>query len=361
MPEPLKLVYSQTFINTLAAALKKAYPGFDQQAFCLAVFAEPWEDLELKARMRRITESLATCLPDYEVALPILKQAAPLFSGFEAMFFPEYVELYGRHDVPLSLEALAYFTRFSSSEFAIRPYILEDPPRLLKQLEIWSTDEDLHVRRLASEGSRPRLPWAQALPIFKKDPEPLFPILENLLDDPERYVQRSVANHLNDISKDHPDRMLDFVEKHAGRSERTDWILKHAARGLLKAGHPRALHLFGYDDTQNVQVSTLTLTSRHLAIGERLNFSFDLHQEGAGSLKLRIEYAIDFVKANGKVSTKVFKITENSYKPGRYHFDRSQEFRDLTTRKHYPGTHDLKILINGEVKAKTSFELSASN
>ena len=140
----------------------------------------------------------------------------------------------------------------------------------------WAEDENFHLRRLASEGCRPRLPWAMSLPVFKKDPTPILKIMETLKDDPVEYVRMSVANNLNDISKDHPDVVLDICERWFGRSKNTDWIVKRACRTMLKAGNKRALLLFGFGDPDQLKVANLSFDRQTLAMGEELRFSFEI-------------------------------------------------------------------------------------
>jgi 3-methyladenine DNA glycosylase AlkC len=221
----------------------------------------------------------------------------------------------------------------------------------------WAEDEDEKVRRFASEGCRPRLPWAMALPKFKKDPALILPVLEKLKDDESEFVRRSVANNLNDISKDNPDIMLETCKKWYGKSENTDWIVKHACRSLLKAGDKRALMIFGYSDPAYISIENLTLEEKSVQIGNDLHYSFELVNSGSETSKVRLEYRIDFMKANGKQSGKVFKITENNYKPGSYQFKKRQSFADMSTRKHYEGEHRISIIVNGETKAGSVFNV----
>ena len=211
------------------------------------------------------------------------------------------------------------------------------------------------MRRLASEGCRPRLPWAMALPKFKKDPTPLLPILEHLKNDPSETVRRSVANNLNDISKDNPVIALDVCERWHGQSTETDKIVKHACRGLLKAGDKRALAIFGYSDPADLVISNFTLATPSLRIGDNLEFSFTMELQHKS--KVRLEYAIHYVKAKGQLSKKVFKITENDYKAGSHSYKRKHSLADMSTRKHYPGTHRISLFVNGEEKIKDTFEL----
>jgi hypothetical protein len=195
-----------------------------------------------------------------------------------------------------------------------------------------------------------------ALPRFKKDPRMNLPLLEKLKDDESEAVRRSVANHLNDISKDNPDIALEVCALWYGQSQNTDRIVKHACRTLLKAGDKRALQIFGYSDPSTMRVENLRLEADAFAIGDELRFSYDLILEEGGTV--RLEYAISYVKANGKQSRKVFKQTENEYSSGTYTFKRRHSFADMSTRKHYPGTHLLEIIVNGETKASAPFEVS---
>ncbi|MCP5046784.1 MAG: DNA alkylation repair protein [bacterium] len=359
MPEQLKnIFFSRESINSIAELVGKFYPDFDGGRFVGLVFDEDWESKELKERMRHMTQCMHETLPlSYPDAIEILKKVAPFVKGFEGMVFPDFVELNGQEEWEVSLEALGYFTSYSSSEFAIRPFLDRDPERVMGYMLAWAGDEDPGVRRFASEGCRPRLPWAMALPKFKKDPSLILPVLETLKDDPSEFVRKSVANNLNDISKDHPELMLDISEKWYGKSKNTDWIVKHACRTLLKAGNKRAMMLFGFADPANVGVENLETGSGALKIGENMVYSFDLRVKGNGKSLLRLEYAVYFMKANGKLSRKVFKITENNYKPGIHSFAKRHSFKNLSTRKHYPGEHRIGIIVNGVEMAAVSFQL----
>ncbi|MCA9890935.1 MAG: hypothetical protein KC546_21305, partial [Anaerolineae bacterium] len=216
--------------------------------------------------------------------------------------------------------------------------------------------ENEHVRRLASEGCRPLLPWNIRLNQFVKDPTPILPILETLKADDSLYVRKSVANNLNDLSKNHPDLVLDIAERWYGDNEHTNWIVKHALRTLLKKGNQRALSIFGFGDVDDVTISKLTVTPDLIAIGDDLFFSFDLLLKADQTKKLRLEYAIHYVKANGSRSKKVFQISEREVTPNTSHTIKSkQSFRNMTTRKHYPGQHKIEILVNGISKAQAAF------
>lgn len=359
MPERLKdIFFANSFIEQLGQAIGLVYPDFDQQEFTRLVYDDTWTARELKAKMRYLTRCLRATLPeDYPQALAILVKVAPSFNGFDALVFPDYVECYGLDEWDLSMPALAVFTQQGSSEFAVRPFLLQDPQRALAYLSTWAESENHHLRRLASEGCRPRLPWGMALPVFKKDPSLILPILEKLKADESDYVRKSVANNLNDISKDHPDLMLDICERWYGLTNQTDWIVRHACRGLLKAGNERALRLFGFAGPTGLSITNLILDKAALPIGETLGFSFELRVEAEAPQQVRLEYKVYFVKASGKFSPKVFQIREGIFDPGIHLISRKHSFVDRTTRRHHPGLHQISIVVNGAEMAAASFDL----
>jgi 3-methyladenine DNA glycosylase AlkC len=351
----LKLLYSPSYIDELARAFSAASPGFDRAGFVRTVLGSGWRDLELKQRMRRIAQSMADHLHgDYRAQLATILAVGPQFDGFRAMLFPDFVELCGVDDFAASVPALAQLTRYSSSEYAVRPFILRYDEQMLAVMRDWAFDENEHVRRLASEGCRPRLPWGIGLARLKADPTPILPILDALRTDPSEYVRRSVANNLNDIAKDHPDVVLDIAGQWLGGSAETDKLVKHACRTLLKRGDQRALRLFGQQHTGAVRASSLKLENASVPIGGTLAFSFDLGaQEDA---HVRIEYGIEFLTKTGGRSKKVFKVADKQMKAReRLHFARRHRFTDFTTRTHYPGQHALTVFVNGVALAQRRF------
>ena len=359
MPEKLKnLFFTEESLNSFADSINKYCTIFSKDEFLKLVYDETWETLELKAKMRHTTHALHQCLPkDYVAALVILVKAAHEIKGFEAMVLPDYVEVYGMDHWEESLNALGHFTQYSSSEFAIRPFLDRNPELVMEYMKQWAKHNHQNVRRFASEGCRPRLPWAMILPKFILNPKPVLEVLEILKNDTAEFVQKSVANNLNDISKDNPDLALDTAVRWFGYSDNTNWIVKHGLRTLLKQGNTRALRLFGFGDPENLQISDMKLENSILNIGENLNFSFDLINGIDENQKVRIEYVISYVKANGKTSEKVFHIVEKSFKPGNHFIKRKQSFANMTTRMHYPGTHKIAIVVNGERKTEKEFTL----
>jgi 3-methyladenine DNA glycosylase AlkC len=361
MASALKELYTPAVVAALGESLKMVHPSFDKAEFQRNVFDASWPALELKDRMRHIAAQLHSTLDlRYDKALKVICEVAPRHEGFLFMLFPEFVQAHGLHDPERSLDALRWLTRFSSSEFAVRQFLLQDPKDTLSKLTQWAKDENHHVRRWCSEGSRPRLPWAMALPFLQKDPNPLLPILDALKNDPSEYVRRSVANNLNDISKDHPEWVIEKTRMWMGHSTETDRLLKHGNRTLLKKGNQKALQLFGVAENQHLLVKGLLISPKRLAIGEALTFSFRIQNGSAKPVQARIEYVVHFVKASGDTSPKVFQIAERKLQGGEEtDFTRRHKLADLTTRKHYAGVHSLAIHVNGKELARADFTLTA--
>ncbi len=355
--EPLKNLYNKTLLNNLANEIEKQYSAFDKTAFKKNVFDKHWKEKELKQRMRHIAESLHQHLPsNYKKTIKILKPVSEKFEGFEYMFFQDYVECYGLDDFETSIDALEHFTKYASSEFAVRAFILQDEKRMMQQMLNWAKSDNHHVRRLASEGCRPRLPWAIALPAFKKNPTPVLPLLKMLMLDESEYVRRSVANNLNDIAKDNPHIIIDWAKQWLGKSPDTDRLIKHACRTLLKQGNQKTLSLFGYAQAKHIEVKHFKL-QKNVTAGNKLDFSFTLNSKKKSLGRCRIEFAIDFVKANGSLSRKVFKISEADYAEKEKKVTKYYSFKKISTRKYYAGKHQLTIIVNGVDQIKKPFEL----
>ncbi len=363
MAEPLKtMFFKPAFYTDLANALKAEQVELDAVAFDRAIHNDQWDERALKERMRHTTETLHQFLPtDYRSALTILRQVVVQLSdySFEKTIFPDYVELYGLENWDASLPALEFFTQYMSAEFAVRPFILQNQARMLAQMLKWSHHESEHVRRLASEGSRPRLPWAMALPALKADPTPILPILENLKTDESETVRRSVANNLNDIAKDHPQVVIDVArEWQSIDTSEMRWLINHALRTLIKAGNTDALALIGYAPA-TVTINNLTITPASIPLGAAITFAFEVASTATNPQELMIDYALHLVRAKGKRSVKVFKLTKQTLEPGAtLHLSKQHSFKPITTRRYYPGTHAIEIQINGVMCGKQDFELT---
>jgi 3-methyladenine DNA glycosylase AlkC len=355
----LKEIFDKQRFRSVAREVVALYPTFDSGRF-LDLALAGLDELSLMQRLRRMTQALHETLPaDYRQALDVLRALAPRINhGFATLVLPDYVGQYGQHDFDVSMEALKFFTSYGSSEFAVREFLRKDLERTLAVMKVWSRDENDAVRRLASEGSRPRLPWSFRLDAILADPSLAAPILENLRADPSLYVRKSVANHLNDVTKSHPDWVLDRLATWPVDNAHTAWIARHALRSLIKAGNTRALTVIGAGSVPEVKLSKFEVTPRHIALGERVTFSFELASRSAESQRLVIDYRMHYVKKSGATAAKVFKLKELTLDGGqRISIERTQNIRDFTTRVHYAGRHDVEILVNGQCLAKGFFEL----
>lgn len=357
----LKEIFNLERLQHIAAEMTAVYPAFDAKGF-LEHANSGLAQLSVMQRMARVSESLHAVIPlDYPQTLTLLYALAPrLNSGFVSLFLPHYVASYGRDDFKRSMAALKYFTTVGSAEFAIRHFLLHDFKRTLAVLQAWSLAPNEHVRRLASEGSRPRLPWSFRLAQVQANPQLCASILDNLKADSSLYVRKSVANHLNDITKDHPDWVLSQIEGWNLDNPHTAWIARHALRSLIKQGNARALTLMGAGAKAEVKIHHLMVTPAVINLGERITLSFTLESTAPAPQKLVVDYAIDYVKSAGHSAAKVFKL--KAFTLGareQQRISREQHIRELTTRKHYPGKHRVHVLVNGERLGSAEFELRA--
>ena len=359
MADPLKNNFNAILIERYGLEISHHYDGFQLEKFQSSVINEDWEARELKDRMRHLTKCIYEHLNlPYQKAISVIIKTAPKFGGFEAMTFPDIAEVYGLQDESVSLNALKELTKYSSSEFAIRPFIIQNQKSVMQTMLKWSKDSNEHVRRLSSEGCRPRLPWAMALPEFKKSPKSILPILENLIHDKSLYVRKSVANNLNDITKDNPTIALNFAKKWYGSSDHANWIIKHGLRTLLKKGDKTALDILGFNESPDLRLTNFSLSETVVKIGSFINFAFDISHLHKKAVFLKVGFVVSYVKKGGKVSDKIFHITEKSFEPNEsYSFKKKLSFIDLSTRKHQPGTHKISITINGNVIGSTNLEL----
>ena len=360
--EPLKEMFNNVYFQKLVNVVSSVYPPLNKKTF----FRELTDDLEVKSlneRLRHTSKVLQTHLPArFEDAIVILDQVIPrMEKGYTALVFPDFVGCFGKDKEEISLAALKRYTIYGSSEFAIREFLKKDFEKTLSVMRTWLRDPNLHVRRLVSEGSRPRLPWSFKLDAVIRNPEFTAPILTALCADPELYVKKSVANHLNDISKDHPDYMMGLVKKWDRKNDHTSWIVKHASRTLIKKGNKTALRLFDVRHTIQVKLDHFKLSPKSIQLGQTLHVEFYLKSESKKAQKLIVDYIIEYRTKSGGLSSKVFKLKELVLSAGQEVFiSKNQRLMDFTTRKHYPGKHKLSIQVNGIINHTVEFKLSTS-
>jgi 3-methyladenine DNA glycosylase AlkC len=358
MATALKLFFSKSIVHSIARDLAQVHAAFPQRAF-VAQCLRGLSGLELLDRAGQIAGAMRGALPERfpESARILVASLGPEHPGTEHFgmapfrYLPHvlYVQRYGLDHFEEAMQAQHELTRRFSAESSIRPYLVRYPQATLARLHLWASDPNPHVRRLVSEGTRPRLPWAARLPAFQRDPAPVIELLERLKDDPEAYVRRSVANNLNDIARDHPDRVVELCGRWLrGASPERQWIVRHALRSLVKATHPGALRLMGAGSAPRVHLTNLAVSPRKVKLGGTARFSFDLSSTVQAPQALLIDYAVHYIKASGKASPKVFKLKRLTL-PGMTAITLGARisFADLTTRKHYAGSHRIELLING--------------
>jgi 3-methyladenine DNA glycosylase AlkC len=369
MAEKLKHFFNEPLVRSIAAELRRAHPPLRERPFvetCMAGL----DGLELTARAWHIAEVMHDHLPRPFAAAAeiIVASLGPELAGTDGFglapfrYLPHvlFVQKYGLDDFEPAMRAQYELTKRFSAESSIRVFLVRYPDETYARLREWARDGNVHVRRLVSEGTRPRLPWAPRLRAFQEDPRPVIALVELLKDDPERYVQRSVANSLNDIGKDHPDLAVEVCRRwSAGASPARLWIVRHALRALVKKGHRGALAALGVDGKPAVRIADVKLVPRRVKLDGTLRFSFALASTAKKVQDLLIDYAVHYVKANGATRPKVFKLRKLRLSPGdRVELGDTLSFKDLTTRRHYPGRHRVDLLINGVAHPLAEFDVS---
>ncbi|MFD9458458.1 DNA alkylation repair protein [Streptomyces sp. NPDC059985] len=359
MPTADELLSADT-VSNLARKLARAARA--PRCPALLTCAGALDGLGYGARVTAVRDAVLADLPDDWPAFAAVVRTAledPDFAGWMTFPVDEAVAVRGLATFEPGLALLRDLTPRLTAESAVRPFLRADPERALAVVLKWTDDPDPHVRRLASEGTRPRLPWAPQLPAFVADPRPALPVLHALHRDASEYVRRSVSNHLNDISRDHPDLAVETAA--AWRDDpagTTDRVVRHGLRTLIKAGHPGALTLLGHSPDVAVTVRGPVVATPSVAVGEYLVFAYEVTHTGPRPAELVIDYVIHHVKANGTRTPKVFKLTTRALAPGEtLTGSRRHSFKPITTRRYHSGEHLVQLQVNGRVRGEAGFSL----
>jgi len=392
----MKSVFNKPQIEVTAQLLHQYFDShphpFEPEKF-IDIASDKLEQRELKDRSEQIVIALFKTLPDCyseaiaaltTVLLPVsdnqdLKEVTTTEEGVAGWMIMPFTEYVGRRGVQeqslkintavstapeadyqplvLALEAQKQLTKRFTSEFGIRHLLIEYPSKCLKIMESWCLDSCHHVRRLVSEGTRPLLPWAMQLPEFKENPDWVSTLLGILRNDESEYVRRSVANHLNDISKSYPENVNEIAQKWLSESNSNNKLrmVKHACRSLIKAGNVDTLRLFGYSDPKGL-VSEVYLNKAIVKVGESIDLSLNIKES---TMPLLVDYKVYHLRGRGQHIGKVFKWKEIKAPEKEIKLTKSHSFKPINTRRYYSGTHYVEVLINGVSQGKQSFELIA--
>ncbi|HZL93343.1 MAG TPA: hypothetical protein VFB99_06850 [Vicinamibacterales bacterium] len=329
------------------------------------------DELELLDRGKHIAAALGEHLPPaYPAAIDVLLRSlgpahetdelvgvgmAPFFYLPHVLFVAER----GLEHFELSLRAQYELTQRFSAESSIRPYIAREPERTFAFLRDCARDNNAHVRRLASEGTRLRLPWAMRVSWLDENPERVVELLELLKDDAASVVRRSVANNLNDLGKLHPQLLIETCAAWLdGASLERRALVEHALRSAVKRGEAGALKLLGFGNKPSVAIEDVRFQPQKVAIGGRVAVRFTLRSTARMAQDLLVDLAVHFVKMNGKISPKVFKLRRLDLPArGRMELQAKVSLAVHTTRKPRPGTHVVDVLVNGVAMRVGAFEV----
>lgn len=354
--EPFKNLLGPKAARRIARAVKRAHSPFSEAKFLKNIEQELFL-LEFKDRMLFLEHRLSMQLTRSPESFPLLVQSLSRgkgddigLSSFQVWPLTHFVARHGINDFPASMTALKEMTKVFTAEFAVRPFFLKDEARMLKIFTKWTRDSNEHVRRLASEGSRPSLPWGQKLPRFLEDPRLTWPLLEALKNDESKYVQKSVANHMNDLSKVHGNWLTKKLKDWPN-----PWVVRHGLRTLVKQGHPQALFLIGVD-IKLPKIHGPKLLTKRLCLGDSLEHILTLHNTQKKRVKIVVDVEVYFLKANGGLSPKVFKGKTLELDSGAKQEIRIKTpLRVVTTRKYYPGMQKVILIVNGSRLKATNF------
>jgi 3-methyladenine DNA glycosylase AlkC len=373
MAEPLKTFFSAALVRRLAADIVQAEPTFPSRAF-IKDASSGLAQMELLERGKHIATALEMHLPPaYPDAIDVLlRSLGPEHTTDELVgagmapfvYLPHvfFVAERGLDHFELSMRAQYELTKRFSAEFSMRGYIARDPGRTFAILREWARDDNAHVRRLVSEGTRLRLPWARRVAWLDRHPDHVLALLELLKDDRTTLVRRSVANNLNDLGKVHPRLLVETCASWLkGASAERRALVEHALRSAVKRGEADALRLLGFGREPVVAIEDVRFQPRRIAIGEQVSMSFALKNKARTSQNLLVDVAVHFVKANGKAVPKRFKLKRVALPPrGQVELHKRISLAVHTTRTPRPGTHAVDVVVNGQAFRSGSFEVLAA-
>jgi 3-methyladenine DNA glycosylase AlkC len=368
MAEPLKNSFGAEIPKIIAGMIAAVCPSFPAKSFVKDAL-HGYEELELMPRGRKIAQALRNALPqDYAVAIEIVIAVMDVepavgarqpMTSFLYLPFSFFIADYGVDHLEPSMRAQYRLTQLFTAEFSMRPFLQKHPRAVLKLFVQWARDPNHHVRRLVSESTRPRLPWAPRLREFQRDPAPVLKLLELLKDDPELYVRRSVANNLNDIGKDHPEILFETARRwQRGASAEREWIIRHALRSAVKRGEAGALAALGFGEKAQVEIRNASISPTSAAIGTAVVIGFEVHNKSKQTQRVLVDFRIHYVKASGASSPKVFKLKTVELGPRQsIVLSKKISLQEMTTRKHYAGIHHVDAMLNGTPVALGQFNL----
>lgn len=365
---PLKNVFNKRAIEDLSNRIAKVYPSFRKKEFLLSTLQD-LESLGFIERSNHLRDRLFEFLPqDPEESIRILMESlGPELSnseiaaleGFTVMSLCSFVSKFGQNHFDLSMKALYEMTKRFSAEGDLRTFLSVDYEKCMKLLHKWCEDPSHHVRRLVSEGTRPRLPLSGRIPRFQKDPTPVIELLDKLVNDESLYVRRSVANNINDIAKDNPKIAIATLKRwKKNPSKDVQWLVKHASRSLVKSGNSDLLEIFGVKSSISIKIQHLKISKLKFKLNEILTMDFEIESKEAKVENLVIDYVIHFMKANGKTKEKVFKLKNCKINPKEIlQIQKKHKLVDTAGRTHYPGKHILELQINGKRYGRQEFDM----
>lgn len=369
MAEPLKNSFGPDVPALIAEMVVAVYLEFDRERF-VSLAVSGFDDLELTPRARQVSDALAATLPsDRRHAMEIITASLGPEIGtagltgmetFRYLPFVFFVADHGLDHFETAMSTQYELTKRFTAEFSIRAYIERYPEATLDQLRVWAADDNVHVRRLVSEGTRPRLPWAPRLRGFQEDPTPVLALLDMLKDDNEEYVRRSVANSLNDISKDHPDIAVETAARWWSDEPDTRRMVRHGLRTLIKSGDAGALAVLGFGPESPARLVNLVIEPVGVPIGQSVRFTAVLDNPSDTDTGVLIDFVVHFVKANGARNPKVFKGAERTIEAhGTVQVSKLVSLAQHSTRTHYPGAHRVEIQINGVIRGGGEFVVTS--